>query len=59
MSSGSIPKFKFREGLELCEENAQRLMDKMNAVIQISEFLGAFYLGSIALEEYGKMFLIR
>ncbi len=33
-------------------------MDKMNKAVQISEFLFAFYLGSVVLEEYRKAFLI-
>lgn len=48
----------FQRGLELCEENANRLFEKMHEVSNHKHYLSAFYLGTIALEEYGKAFLI-
>lgn len=47
----------YREGLELCEENAVRLIEEADKIFQIGAFTAAFFLGFTAWEEIGKAFL--
>ena len=44
-----IPKSMYREGLELCEENAVRLIEEANKIFQIGAFTAAFFFGVYGL----------
>jgi len=55
--SGAIKKSIFLEGIELCEKNAERLIQEADETFTKGAHTAAFILGFTAWEEAGKAFL--